>query len=128
MKNDKSLRGTMTRSSNIKTLMIISGVLLVLSLIGLSISATKPAQVTQKTALISYTQNSQFDYTVYLKPSYLYGPTPEVTTTSVAQFPQNVVGDIPLPTVFCLRWSTLPGLPGYKLFWKTLEFGKRHWS
>jgi hypothetical protein len=94
MKNDKSLRGTMTRSSNIKTLMIISGVLLVLSLIGLSISATKPAQVTQKTALISYTQNSQFDYTVYLKPSYLYGPTPEVTTTSVAQFPQNVVGDI----------------------------------
>ena len=94
MKNEKSLSAGMAKPSNIKTLMIISGILLVLALVGLSISAAKPAQVTQKTALISYTQSSQFNYTVYLKPSYLYGPTPEVTTTSVAQFPQTVVGDI----------------------------------
>jgi len=93
MKNDKSLRAGMTKASNIKTLMIIGGVLLVLSLIGLSISAAKPAQVTQKTALISYTENSQFNYTVDLKPSYLYGPAPQ-TTPAVAVFPQAVVGDI----------------------------------
>lgn len=83
----------MTKSNDIKTLMIISGVLLALSLIGLSISAAKPAQVTQKTALINDTQSSQFNYNIYLKPSYLYGPTPKTTPTAAA-FPEAVVSDI----------------------------------
>ena len=73
--------------------MIISGVLLVLALIGMSVTLSKPAKVKQQTALISYTQNSQFAYTVYLKPSYLYGPTPQ-PTAAVSQFPQAVVGNI----------------------------------
>ena len=89
----ENLRTRITKPNNIKTLMIISGVLLVMSLIGVSMTVTQPAQVKQETALISYRQDSQFDYIVYLKPSYLYGPVPE-TPVPTMRYPQAVIDDI----------------------------------
>ena len=77
----------------LKIMMFISGALLVLALIGMSIAVSEPAKIKQETNLISYTQKSQFDYTTYLKPSYLYGPAP-VTPVAAAQYPQAVVGGI----------------------------------
>jgi hypothetical protein len=93
MKNEMNLRTPMFKPNNIKILMIIGGVLLVLALIGMSITLSKPAQVTQKTALVSYTQTSQFNYTIDLNPSYLYGPAP-TTPVTATQYPQAVVGNI----------------------------------
>lgn len=83
----------MNKPNVIKYLMMISGVLLVLALIGTAIIVSKPVRVQQKTALISYAQNGQFNYTIFLKPSDLYGPAP-VTTATVAEFPEAVVGNI----------------------------------
>jgi len=93
MKNKKILMAVMTKPNNIKGTMIIIGVLLVLALIGASITLPKHAQLKQETTLVSYSQKGQFDYTVYLKPSYLYGPAPEVTAPA-AQYPLAVVGNI----------------------------------
>jgi len=83
----------MMKPNILKVMMIISGALLVLALIGMSIAVSKPAKIKQETNLLSYTQKSQFDYTTYLKPSYLYGPAP-VTPVAAAQYPQAVVGGI----------------------------------
>jgi hypothetical protein len=93
MKNERNLVTRIGKLTKFKTLMIISGVLLVLALIGMSVMLSKPAKIKQQTALISYTQNSQFAYTAFLKPSYLYGPTPQAMV-AVSQFPQAVVGTI----------------------------------
>jgi hypothetical protein len=91
MKKTKSLQAVFTKSSN-KVWMIISGALLVLALIGMAVSVSRPVRVTQKDTLISYAQNSRFTYAIYLKPSYLYGPAP--ATQTVAEFPQAVVENI----------------------------------
>jgi Family of unknown function (DUF5305) len=99
MKNKKNLITRISKPNNIKTLMIICGVLLVLALIGMSVMLSKPAKVKQQTALVSYTQNGQFTYSTYLKPSYLYGPTPE-TTPGTAQYPLAVVKNIDFTYAF----------------------------
>ncbi len=89
----------MNRPNILKSLMIAGGVLLVLSLIMTAVALSKPVHLNQKTALISYTQNGQFNYTVYLKPSDLYGPEP-VTAAVVSEFPQKVVGEIAFSYTF----------------------------
>jgi hypothetical protein len=89
----------MNKPNVIKYLMIASGALLLLALIGTAVTISKPVRVNQKTALISYAQNGQFNYTTYLKPSYLYGPAPQ-TTTTVSEFPQKVVGNIAFTYTF----------------------------
>ena len=83
----------MMKPKFLKTMMIISGALLALALIGMSLAVSKPASIKQETTLISYSQKSQFDYTTYLKPSYLYGPPP-AAPVAAAQYPQAVVGNI----------------------------------
>ena len=89
----------MNKPNAIKSLMIISGVLLVLALIGTAITVSRPVRVQQKTALISYAQNGQFNYIIYLKPSHLYGPAP-ATTATVSEFPETVVGNIAFSYTF----------------------------
>jgi len=56
---------------------IVSAVILIISLIGLLAGTTLPVQVEQEVSQLSYMHSGQFDYLVYLKPSYLFGPEPE---------------------------------------------------
>jgi hypothetical protein len=89
----------MNKPNVIKYLMVAGGVLLLLALIGTAVTVSKPTRVNQKTALISYAQNGQFNYTTYLKPSHLYGPAPQ-TAAAVSEFPQKVVGNIAFTYTF----------------------------
>jgi hypothetical protein len=89
----------MSKPNILKSLMVAGGVLLILSLIMAAVAMSKPVHLNQKTALVSYTQNGQFNYTVYLKPSDLYGPAPAAAAT-VSEFPQKVVGKIAFAYTF----------------------------
>jgi hypothetical protein len=55
----------------------ISAILFVIALIGLLAGSTLPTQVEKEVTLLSYEHNGRFDYLVYLKPSYLFGPEPQ---------------------------------------------------
>lgn len=55
----------------------ISVVIFIISLVGLLAGSTLPTQVEQDVSLLSYEHNGRFDYLVYLKPSYLFGPEPQ---------------------------------------------------
>jgi hypothetical protein len=55
----------------------ISAVLFVIALVGLLVGSTLPKQVQQEASLLSYQHDGRFDYLVYLKPSYLFGPEPQ---------------------------------------------------
>jgi hypothetical protein len=93
MKNKNILATVLTKPNNLRVLMVISGLLLVLSLIGMLVTVPQPARVKQETTLVKYTQQGQFNYTVYLKPSNLYGPAPQTTPPS-AYYPLAMVGNI----------------------------------
>jgi hypothetical protein len=56
---------------------IISAVIFIISLVGMLAGSTLPTEVEQEVSLLSYEHNGRFDYLVYLKPSYLYGPEPK---------------------------------------------------
>ena len=56
---------------------IVSAVILIISLIGLLAGSALPVQVEQEVSQLSYMHSGRFDYLVYLKPSYLFGPEPE---------------------------------------------------
>jgi hypothetical protein len=60
------------------TCFALTGALLVASVVGLGLSAATPAEET----LAQYEHRGQFDYTVYLKPSILYG---DVTLTEAQE-------------------------------------------
>jgi hypothetical protein len=55
----------------------ISAVLFIISLVGLLVGSTLPREVEQEVSLLAYEHNGRFDYLVYLKPSYLFGPEPK---------------------------------------------------
>jgi hypothetical protein len=59
-----------------KRVAIISAVILIIALIGMLAGTNLPAEVEQEVSLFNYTHSGQFDYLVYLKPSYLFGPEP----------------------------------------------------
>jgi hypothetical protein len=56
---------------------IISAVIFIISLIGMLAGSTLPTQVEEEISLLSYEHSGRFDYLVYLKPSYLFGPEPQ---------------------------------------------------
>lgn len=56
---------------------IVSAVLLLVSLAGVFAARALPTEVEQETTLLSYEHEGRFDYLVYLKPSYLFGPEPQ---------------------------------------------------
>jgi hypothetical protein len=56
---------------------IISAVLFIISLVGMLAGSTLPPQVEEEVPLLLYEHNGRFDYLVYLKPSYLFGPEPK---------------------------------------------------
>jgi hypothetical protein len=61
------------------SLPVISLVLLVVSIFGLLRVYDLPTEryVAEEVVLLDYQHQGKFDYTVYLKPSYLYGPQPQ---------------------------------------------------
>ncbi|MBA7578901.1 MAG: hypothetical protein GH159_04750 [Dehalococcoidia bacterium] len=73
----------------------ISAVIFIISLIGLLVGTSLPAQVEQETSLLSYEHNGRFDYLVYLKPSYLFGPEPQEPPepTPNVQYPIALIED-----------------------------------
>jgi len=89
----------MNKPDIFKSLMVAGGVLLVLSVIMTVLAISKPVHLTRTTALVNYSQNGRFNYTVYLKPSDLYGPGP-VTVAAESKFPQKVVGKIAFSYAF----------------------------
>ena len=56
-------------------LALVGTIVLVVSLVGMIIAYTSPATIDQETSLLDYEHRGQFDYTVYLKPSHLFGPS-----------------------------------------------------
>jgi len=82
------------------------GALLVLSVAALIGASATPGKAKQNAALVSYTQTGRFSYTMYLKPSYLYGPTPEPTLSN-PQYPLAAVGNIDFTFAFS------PASPGW---------------
>ncbi|NQT31564.1 MAG: hypothetical protein HQ588_04445 [Deltaproteobacteria bacterium] len=55
----------------------ISAVIFIISLIGLLVGSALPVQVEEEVSQLSYMHSGRFDYLVYLKPSYLFGPEPQ---------------------------------------------------
>jgi hypothetical protein len=55
----------------------ISAVIFIISLVGMLVGSTLPTEVEQEVSLLSYEHTGRFDYLVYLKPSYLFGPEPQ---------------------------------------------------
>jgi hypothetical protein len=55
----------------------ISAALFIIALIGLLAGSMLPTQFEQEVSRVSYDHNGRFDYLVYLKPSYLFGPEPQ---------------------------------------------------
>jgi len=89
----------MSKPNILKSLMVAAGVLLILSLIMAAVAISKPVRLNQKTALVSYAQNGQFNYIVYLRPSDLYGSA-SAAPAIVSEFPQKVVGKIAFAYTF----------------------------
>jgi hypothetical protein len=84
---------------------IISAALFVLALIGLLVGSMLPAQVEQEVSLLSYEHNGRFDYLVYLKPSYLFGPEPQEAPEAPpnTQYPTAIIDN---PVYMSFRYQT----------------------
>ncbi len=76
-------------------LLILSIILFILSGIGLIKAYSVPAEtiVEEQVTLVEYNHEGKFDYLVYLKPSYLYGPEPEepVLPPSEMKYPAEYI-------------------------------------
>lgn len=60
-----------------KRIAVISAVIFIISLVGMLAGSTLPTKVEQEVSLLNYEHSGRFNYLVYLKPSYLFGPEPE---------------------------------------------------
>ncbi len=73
----------------------ISAVIFIISLIGMLAGSTLPTEVEEEVSLLNYEHNGRFDYLVYLKPSYLFGPEPreEPEPPPNPQYPIALIDD-----------------------------------
>jgi hypothetical protein len=76
-----------------KTMMIASSILFVLSLGGVVAAGRLPNQIEREDTLVNYQQQGKFDYSVQLKPSYLFGPPPQPVPLD-ATYPAEIVTGI----------------------------------
>ncbi len=76
-----------------KPLYIVSGVLLIVSLIGVFVARALPDEVEQETTVLDYEHEGRFDYLIRLKPSYLFGPPPEEPPPN-PKYPAEIVDTI----------------------------------
>lgn len=57
--------------------LILSSIFLAAAIFGVYSAFTLPLKIEEDTTLLNYEHEGKFDYLVYLKPSYLFGPEPE---------------------------------------------------
>ena len=62
---------------SVRRLLIISSIILIASIFGAYRAFSLPNEIEERTTLLDYEQEGKFDYLVYLKPSYLFGPEPQ---------------------------------------------------
>jgi len=74
-------------------LILLVVVVLIVSISGIVMTATSPTMIAEKTSVLSYEHNGSFDYTIYLKPSYLYGSSSDQLATS-SKYPVSLVDTI----------------------------------
>ncbi len=74
-------------------LLAFSAILLVGLLVGLVSAYRAPDRLEQETSLLDYQHRGEFDYQVYLGPSYLFGPPPQDLPPS-QMFPAAIVDSI----------------------------------
>ena len=63
-------------------LVSVSVIVLIISLVGMIMAYTSPATIDHETSLLDYQHEGRFDYTAYLKPSHLFGPSSDRLATS----------------------------------------------
>ena len=83
----------------VKLLVIATGVLLAASLCGFLVTLQIPEQVKRQETLVNYQQQGKFDYAISLKPSYLFGPTPEKPQPN-PRYPAKIVNSIDFSYVY----------------------------
>jgi len=69
-----------------KRVAAVSAVIFIIALISMLVGTSLPTQVEQEVSQLSYIHDGRFDYLVYLKPSYLFGPEPK----EPAESPPNI--------------------------------------
>ncbi len=77
----------------VRLLVITCVVLLIVSLIGIIVAYGSPVKVEQEISLLDYRHEGTFDYSVYLKPSYLFGPPPGELSPN-PKYPARIVDTI----------------------------------
>lgn len=83
-------------------LMIVFLALFAVSLVFFFIARSLPAETEEENVLLNYEHQGSFDYTIYLKPSYLFGPPPTEETEN-PKYPAEIIDDIE----FTYRYSPL---------------------
>ena len=57
--------------------LILGSIFIAAAIVGVYKAFTLPLKIEEDTTLVSYEHEARFDYLVYLKPSYLFGPEPQ---------------------------------------------------
>lgn len=76
-----------------KLLLILGVILLAASLVGLVVAYRAPEMIEQESSLLEYQQKGEFDYRVYLKPSYLFGSLQQ-DLPSEQKYPAAIVNSL----------------------------------
>jgi hypothetical protein len=108
----KSLSDTREVGKWMKRVATVSAVLFIISLAGFIAANTLPAEVEQETPLLSYEHRGRFNYLVYLKPSYLFGPEPEEPPLPPPnpKYPTEIIDSIDMSFTYETDSETLQGV------------------
>jgi len=95
-----------------KRVATISAVIFIISLIGMLAGSTLPTEMEEEITLVSYEHNGRFDYLVYLKPSYLFGPEPreEPEPPPNPQYPVALIDSIDMSFRYETDLTLLQGI------------------
>jgi hypothetical protein len=85
--------GYLLSSGVSKILLILGAILLVGSLVGLVVAYRAPERIEQESSLLEYQHKGEFDYRVYLEPSYLFD-SPQQDVPSEQIYPAAIVDSI----------------------------------
>ncbi|GAI80127.1 unnamed protein product, partial [marine sediment metagenome] len=80
------------------SLLVVSFVLLVGSIFGVSKAFALPTEIEEQVTLLDYQHEGTFDYLVYLKPSYLYGTSQPPQT--ISQFPIKLIDSFEMSFIY----------------------------
>ena len=80
------------------SLLVVSFVLLVGSIVGVSKAFALPTEIEEQVTLLEYQHEGTFDYLVYLKSSYLYGTSQPPQT--ISQFPIKLIDSFEMSFIY----------------------------